>query len=345
MVGLVKKKPGPGHVAIEDVPEPTAGPGQVKIRVECAGVCGSDFHILHWDIKLNLRPPVIMGHEFCGVVECIGEGVTSVAIGDRVTAETTFKSCGCCAHCRTGSYNLCPLKELIGYVHNGCFAPYCVVPAERVHRLPEDISFREGALCEPLACCVHAVMEQAAVRPQECVVVAGVGAIGLLCAQVARAAGAEVILCGTGGDTQRFATARKLAFHQLVNVSEADPVEAVQAATNGRAADLYLECSGAAPSVAAGIALLRRGGKYCQVGLIGAPLQVDFEQIAYKELIVTGSIGSKWTSWIIALDLLRSGKVSTAELVGEPLPLKDWQEAFRRFQNRAELKVLLSPRV
>ena len=210
MLALVKQSPGPGHVALKDVPEPEPGPGQVKIRVECAGICGSDLHILHWDIRLNLRPPAVMGHEFSGVVAAVGDGVEGLGAGDRVTAETTFKSCGVCRHCRAGSYNLCPEKELIGYVHDGCFARYCVVPAERVHPLPENVSFEEGALCEPLACCVHAATEQTQVRAGDRVVVAGVGAVGLLCAQVARACDAEVILCGTDADGDRFEVARAI---------------------------------------------------------------------------------------------------------------------------------------
>ena len=343
MLALVKESPGPGHVALKDVPEPKPGAGQVKIRVECAGICGSDLHILHWDIKLNLRPPAVMGHEFSGVVVDVGDGVEGFGAGDRVTSETTFKSCGTCRHCRDGSYNLCPEKELIGYVHDGCFARYCVVPAERVHRLPENVSFEEGALCEPLACCVHAATEQTRVRAGDKVVVAGVGAVGLLCAQVARACGAEVILCGTDTDGYRFEVARAMGFEHTVNVERHNPADCIEAATAGEVADVFLECSGAPPAARMGIDVLRRGGRFCQVGLFGKPFELDFEQIAYKELSVSGSIGSKYSSWRAGLALLASGAVQTAPLAGDPLPLTDWKEAFRRFEAKEGLKVLMRP--
>jgi L-iditol 2-dehydrogenase len=245
MKALVKESLGAGHVTLQEVPPPAAGPGQVMIRVEAAGICGSDLHILHGDMKLNLRPPVVMGHEFCGTVAEVGRGVAGRRVGDRVTSETTFRSCGSCLHCRTGNYNLCPGKELIGYVHNGCFAPYCVVPAERVHALPGNISFEEGALCEPLACCVHAVVEKTTVQPGEMVVAAGVGAIGLLCAQVARAAGAHVITCGTRADGRRFAVAKAVGVERTLDVEKQDALEAIRAATGGQGADVFLECSGA----------------------------------------------------------------------------------------------------
>ncbi len=343
MRALVKESLGPGHVKLREVPAPAAGPGQVLIRVEAAGICGSDLHILHGNIKLNLRPPVVMGHEFCGTVAEVGREVSGWQAGDRVTSETTFHSCGICIHCRTGNYNLCPHKELIGYVHNGCFAPYCVVPVERAHALPDNISFEEGALCEPLACCVHAVMEKTTVQPGEMVAVAGVGAIGLLCAQVARAAGARVIVCGIRADARRFAVAGELGVERTLDVEEEDALEVVRGASGGEGADVFLECSGAPAAARLGMAVLRRGGRFCQVGLFGAEFALDFEQIAYKELQVSGSIGSKWTSWETALKLLSTGQVRTRPLTTEPLPLSRWRAAFTRFRNKEGIKILLRP--
>ena len=343
MKALVKESLGPGQVSLQELPPPRVESGQVMIRVEAAGICGSDLHILHGDIKLNLRPPVVMGHEFCGVVEEVAEDVASWQPGDRVSSETTFRSCGECLHCCTGNYNLCSQKELIGYVHNGCFARYCVVPAQRVHRLPENVSYEQGALCEPLACCVHAVMEKMLVQPGETVVVAGVGAIGLLCAQVARACGGKVIVCGTEEDGPRFAVARKLDIKQTVNVDKEDTLQAVRAATNGEGADVFLECSGAPAAARLGLSLLRRGGRFCQVGLFGRAFEIDFEQITYKELHIAGSLGSRWTSWRSALRVLSTAQVKTGPLIGEPLALSKWQEAFRRFENREGIKILLRP--
>ena len=343
MISLVKEAPGKGNVKLLDMPSPEFGPGQVMIRVEAAGVCGSDLHIVQDDIKLNLRPPVIMGHEFSGAIEKVADDVSGWRPGDRVTAETTFRSCGRCRHCRTGSYNLCPEKELIGYVHNGCFARHCVVPVERLHRLPDRLSFEEGALCEPLACTVHALLEMTTVNPGETVLIAGVGAIGLLAAQVARASGARVIACGTQADGPRLETAAQLGVQRTIDVTREDALEITRSLTNEEGADLFADCSGSPDAARLGLAALRRGGRYCQIGIFGRPFEFDLEQVAYKELQVVGSIGSKWTSWRTALQLLSSGQIDPRPLIDEPLPLTQWEEAFTRAREKKGIKALLRP--
>lgn len=343
MKALLKEAAGEGHVRLAEVLEPKAQPGQIVIRVEAAGICGSDVHMLHGDIKLNLRPPVIMGHEFSGVIEEVGEGVPGWREGERVSSETTFRSCGVCRHCRTGSYNLCPEKALIGYVYNGCFAPYLVVPAERVHRIPEGLSFEECALLEPLACCVHAACELISIPPGSTALVAGVGAIGQLCAQLARVCGARVIVCGRTADRARLEIAAELGAERALSVEQEDVVSLMREETEGEGVDVFLECSGAPAAATLGLAALRRGGSYCQVGLFGRPLELDFEQVAYKELQVTGSLGSRWTSWRTALSLLSAGRVILRPLVGDPLPLSEWREAFDRFESKQGLKTLMRP--
>ena len=343
MISLVKEAPGKGNVALLDMPSPQLAPGQVMIRVEATGVCGSDLHIMDDDIKLNLRPPVIMGHEFCGVIEKAADDVSGWRPGDRVTAETTFRSCGRCRHCRTGGYNLCPEKELIGYVHNGCFARHCVVPVARLHRLPDRLSFEEGALCEPLACTVHALLEMTTVNPGETVLIAGVGAIGLLAAQVARASGARVIACGTQADEARLEVAARLGVQRTIDVTQEDALEITRSLTGEEGADLFADCSGSPDAARLGLAALRRGGRYCQIGLFGRPFEFDLEQVAYKELQVVGSIGSKWTSWRTALRLFATGQVDARPLADEPLPLTRWEEAFTRAREKQGIKALLRP--
>ncbi|MCL4395533.1 MAG: zinc-binding dehydrogenase [Chloroflexi bacterium] len=343
MQGLMKTRAGPGNVELAEVPEPRPGPGQVKIKVMAAGICGSDLHILHDDIKLNLRPPVIMGHEFSGIIAEVGEGVQDWKPGDRVSSETAFSVCGECLCCRTGNYNLCDKKYLIGYVYDGCFTDYVVVPQHRLHRLPERLSWSEGAVCEPLACCVHGALELAHVGPQEVVVVAGPGAIGQLTMQVARAAGATVIVTGAAGDEERLATARELGANVTVQIQQKSMEDIVLELTQGRGADAYLECSGAPAAARAGLAITRKGGRYLQMGLSSGAFPIEFSLIAYRELEVTGSIGSKWTSWVTALKLLDSGAVDVAPLVKTVYSLPQWQQAFEAFENRSAFKVLFLP--
>jgi L-iditol 2-dehydrogenase len=208
MKGLFKCAAGDGNMEIRDAGTPKAGPGQVVIEVKAAGICGSDLHIYHWNIAYKMKPPFIVGHEFSGVISEVGEGVEGFAKGDRVTAEPSAQICGHCRYCRTGAYNMCSERLVLGYWFDGCFAEYILVAAERLHRLPDNIGFDEGALSEPLACCVHAVHENTGIEVGDLVAVSGPGAIGLLCAQLAKAEGAAVMVIGTAADKERLALAR-----------------------------------------------------------------------------------------------------------------------------------------
>ncbi|MDW7658369.1 MAG: alcohol dehydrogenase catalytic domain-containing protein, partial [Bacillota bacterium] len=155
MKGLVKYDLGPGNLEIRDLPIPVPGADEVQIEVKAAGICGSDLHIYHSDIAIPIRPPVVIGHEFSGVVSAVGEGVVDLNPGDRVVSETAYTFCGRCSQCITGFYNLCPERHTLGYWYNGVFASHTVVPAARIHRLPESIDDLSGAMIEPLACVTH----------------------------------------------------------------------------------------------------------------------------------------------------------------------------------------------
>ena len=156
MLGVMKVAPGVGHIEVRQINEPQPGPGQVKIKVHAAGLCGTDLHIYLDEFKSH--PPVVLGHEVCGEVVACGDGVIDIAEGERVTTETYFSTCMACQYCRSGHTNLCMHRRSIGSAVNGGFTQYLVVPACNLHRLPSDISYREGALTEPLACVVHGVL-------------------------------------------------------------------------------------------------------------------------------------------------------------------------------------------
>jgi L-iditol 2-dehydrogenase len=340
---LMKQLPGPGNVSLAEIPEPTAGPGQVRVAVHAAGICGSDLHILHSDIKLIVRPPVVMGHEFAGVIDQVGEGVEGWAIGDRVTAETTVRACGECLSCRTGFYNRCTSREILGYVHNGAFAPYTIVTAKRLHRLPDNVDFVSGAMTEPLACSVRALYELAHLTPEDSVVVAGPGAMGLLSLQLAVAAGTHVTVVGAAVDAERLAMARKLgAEHTLVAGSD-DVRAEVLATTRNEGCDVFVEASGAPAAARMGLDITRRGGQYVQLGLAGGPFEIDLSLLAYKELHMVGSLSQRWTAWVRALSIMASGKVQTKPLATHVLPLSRWEEGFRAFEGREGIKVILIP--
>jgi L-iditol 2-dehydrogenase len=212
-----------------------------------------------------------------------------------------------------------------------------------LHRLPENVDFSEGALTEPLACCVHGVVELTGIDPGEVVVISGPGTLGLFAMQLAKASGARVMVIGTSVDTGRLRTARELGADYTVNLDEEDPFPLVHGLTERLGADLLVECSGVPAAASAGIKLVRKGGRYTQMGLFGTPISIDFEKIAYKELRVTGSFAQRWTAWKKALSLVSQGKVKIAPLISDVIPLSRWEEAFEKFEAKEGLKILLDP--
>lgn len=338
MKGVVKYASGEGNVELRDVPEPKAGPGQVVIEVKVAGVCGTDLHIYHDEYAS--RPPVVLGHELSGVVAECGPGATAFAPGDRVTSRTYFYTCGKCRYCQTGRGNLCSSRLSIGSGVNGAMARYLLVPEGNLHRLPDNVSFLGGALSEPLACCVNAVLRVNKPLPYEDVLVVGPGAIGLLAMQLVKAAGARATIVGTPADEPRLALAKRLGADETIFTSQVD--ELSERAGQG-GFDSVLECSGAAGGVETALRLVRKGGRYTQVGLTGRKVNFDIDQIVYKEVEFTGTFAHVWSVWEPALRLMASGAVQTEPLVSHRFPLSQWREAFDTFARREGVKIVLEP--
>ena len=344
MKALVKTKIGDGFVEIRDMPEPKPSKNQVKINVKYAGICGSDLHIYHNDIDIPINPPVIIGHEFSGVIESMGENVQGWTIGERVVSETAYSYCGTCYNCIEGYYNLCDSRKTLGYWYNGVFAPHTIVPFERIHKLPECLSFEEGALLEPLACVVHAVEEHAQIKAGDIALVTGPGPIGLMTMQVARANGAEVIVTGKEADAQRLKTAESLGAMKTVNIDHEDLQSVLEDLTEGKGVDLAFECSGKEGGVSICIKALRKRAQFIQIGVLGTLLErMDFERISFREIRTTGSFGSRKANWIKAIQLAEKGKVKLKPLIGEQFRLDDWEKAFAMYERKDSMKILFDP--
>ena len=328
MKAVVKTRPEPGNVEYTDMPDPQAGPGQVVIEVRNAGVCGTDIHI--FKSEYVIKPPVILGHELCGTIVETGPGVTRLKVGDRVTVNPSAgRLCGKCRYCQVGAPFFCIDRAAVGSGMNGGFAKYCGVRQEIVIPLPGNLDFEAGALCEPFACAVQAVIELTTINPGDVVAVSGPGPIGLMCAMLAKGQGAHVVLLGTANDAGRMALSKSLGVDATVNVSAEDPREIIKQLTQGYGADAVLECAGAPASAAMCLDLVRKMGRYTQVGIFGAPLQIDLDKVVLKQVRFQGSICHTWETWERTMRLLGDGAFDLRPLISNRLPLSRWNEAFQ----------------
>ena len=310
MKALVKTGAGPDAMALLDVPRPTPGAGQVLMAVGEAALCGTDTHIA--DGRMKIQPPLIIGHELSGTVVAVGEGVAADLIGRRVTTETDAAFCGRCAYCLAGDQHLCASRTGIGTTASGGAAEFAALPASGIHVLPDSVDFVTGALTEPLAVAVRAVIERGTVAPGEHVVVIGPGTVGLLVAQVARSVGAEVSVAGLARHGTRFALARELGIDRTLNLDEAiDPVAV--GGRDGLGTDVVFECAGDARSVAIGLDILRKGGRMIMVAFTpGLAIPVDLDRVVQRELAIVASRGKRPSCFAIALELLDEGRVRAA---------------------------------
>ncbi len=341
MHALLKCSEGDGNVVLKEVPDPTPATGEAVIRVQRAALCGTDIHIFHDRFKTS--PPLILGHEFSGVVEAIGPGVKNVKLGDRVVSENNPYACGTCRLCTLGYPNLCPAKRAMGILSDGCFADYVRLPAHLLHLVPQGVSPDEASLSEPLAVATHAVWGRTGISHGDTVVVFGPGAIGLLAAQVARAEGAgKVFVVGTKSDAIRFECAEQLGFETL-RAEEANISETVMAFTSGVGADVVVEASGSPHAVREGIRLLRKNGRMAVSGITGRPeIAVDWNGMVTKAISLHFSYSSRPEDWEKAMEYLKTGAVQTLPLITHRLPLSEWRKAFSLLEELQAIRVVFT---
>lgn len=341
MRALVKSEPGDGHVALhEDWPEPVAGAGQVVVDVDACGVCGTDLHVLHDEHKN--WPPVVLGHEYTGRVSQVGSEVHGWSVGDRVVCEQHGGHCGRCFSCRTGDIHLCPHKRSPGWGVDGAFADRVALPAALLHRVPDGLSVRAAALAEPTAICVTG-LDRTALRVGESVVVVGPGPIGLLCASLARAAGAgSVTVVGRSSSAGRLALAERLGLATLTS-DTSDALGSLLDATDGRGVDVCLETSGAGQALDLCLRATRRAGRVVALGISGrATVPVALDEAMTRSLTLHLSMSSAPSAWDRALAALAGGAVD-AEALTTAYRLLDWEQAFEDLADRRVVKALLCP--
>jgi L-iditol 2-dehydrogenase len=342
MRALLKYASGDGHVEVRDVAEPICGPNQVKVAIAFCGVCGTDIHVLH-DTFRNY-PPVILGHEFAGTVVEVGAEVSGVLPGTRVAVlGATAVTCGACRYCRSGYFIFCSRRRGMGHGVDGAFARYVVVRPDQLYRLPDGMTFEEGALSEPFAAVVQAVTEVACVQAGQTALVSGPGPIGLLAVKLLVSLGVHTIVAGTPADRERLESARTFGAARAVNVAEEDLTGVVLDETAGVGVDHAFECAGHPTSVVACLESLRPLGRHTQVGICGREMSFPIDRVFYKGLTIAGSICYTAETWRRMFEIFAEGKCRLHELVSHKLPLSEWQRGFDLCLERTATKVLLYP--
>jgi L-iditol 2-dehydrogenase len=338
MKALVKFARGANHIEVREVEKPKAEDDEVMIKVISAGVCGTDLHIKsgEWPLK---KFPVVVGHEFSGEIVEVGKNVKDFKIGELVVAEPYVDVCGTCEYCLTGLRHVC-LNRGKRDKNIGAFAEYTVVPANHLHRVPKGITPDEAALAEPTAIVCHAVIEKGLISCNDYVAVVGPGPIGILSAQVARAAGArEVAVIGIRPDREiRLKVCQDLGF----TTYEAEDVDVIQSLKGEF--DFVVETSGNAKGIQLAIELAKKEKK---IVVIGIPMEdftlVPWAKATFQSINIIFSFSSGYKAWELALSLIGSQKIKLKPLITHRMPLLDWEEAFIALEKGKGIKAVLHP--
>jgi len=331
----------PFRIEIREVPEPEVGPGEVKIKVKAAGICGSEVHAYNGTHPFR-HPPAIMGHELAGVVVEAGSAESRFRPGERVVVEPQ-KTCGSCLYCQSGDYYVCRQKVVLGTTNwSGAFGEYVVAPEAIVHPLPEEMSFEEGALVEPLAVGLHAV-RQSSVRLGSSVVVIGAGTIGLATIVCARAQGAGKIVAADVLDFNLKVAAR-MGATRTVNVRRERLAEIVAAEVHAAGAEIGFDAAGYPAVVDDLISVVRRKGEIVLVALFEEPVIIKNSfGIIGGELRIKGVQMYNREDFLAAIDLIRERRVEVLPLVTHRLPVEEAQRGLEILYRKSEdvVKVLL----
>jgi threonine 3-dehydrogenase len=335
---LVKEVAGPGF-ALREVPEPRIREDEVLIKVQRAGVCGTDVHIHEWDdwARGRCKPPFVVGHEFAGDVVEVGALVENVKTGDRVTAEGHIVD-GMCLLCRTGNAHVCPHTKIIGVDRDGCFAEYIAMPATNVWHLDANVSYEVGGIHDPMGNAFHTALTHTEL-PGATVLVTGCGPIGLFAVGIARAAGASRVIASDVNE-RRLAIARTMGAHDAVHPAQA--ADAVMRATDGYGVDVVLEMSGVPAAIHQAFALVRVGGRVQMLGIPAKPMDVDFAtEVIFKGITIYGVVGRRmYDTWHQMTRFLRSGKFDPTPVITHRFPLEGYDEAIHAIKSGEAGKVV-----
>lgn len=325
--------------AVTDLPTPHAGPGELVLRNQVCGVCGTDVHIYHGEPgSADVNPPVVLGHEYSGEVVEVGEGVTGFAVGDHVTVDPNIY-CGHCAYCQNGKKQLCPSMEAIGVTRDGGFAQYSLIPASQAFKLEPTVPWEAAAMAEPLACCLHGI-DLAGIQVGDKVCVVGGGAIGLLMVQLAKLSGASQIVLSEPNEKRR-QVGLQLGANAALDPTRPDSQEAF-AQVLGGGANVVIECVGNVPAVKSAFQFAGKGATVLlfSVPKVDATFDLPLFDVYKKELTIKGSFVNPDTH-ARAVALINSGKVDFGPIITHRFTLDQLPEAIAMQMSDASIKVVV----
>src|ERR1700761_9232189 len=298
MTGLVNFAQDPHSVELRDLPVPEIGEDDVLFSVQAAGICGSDLHQYTGKQSWQVNYPVVLGHEFSGIITKVGSRVKSFKEGDRVVSETAAVLPPNSSFARQGLYNLEPKRLGFGYGVDGAMAPFVKVPARCLHHVPATLTFEQAALTEPCCVAYNAVCANSHVRPADLVVVIGPGPIGLLCAVMARLAGAgHLVMVGIAADANRLEVAKILGVDTVLGAQGEDIPAWFKNFGDGFGADLVIDAAGVSASLKTALDIVRPAGQITKVGWGPQPLNFSLDPLVQKAATLQGSFSHNWPIW------------------------------------------------
>jgi L-iditol 2-dehydrogenase len=331
---------GGKDIRMEDLPKPTVGLEEALIKVKAVGICGSELHAYEGLSKRRV-PPLVMGHEFAGVVEEVGERTTGIKLGDRVTMHPVVP-CRVCEQCLSGRTNLCGARSHVGLDFPGAFAEYVKAPGRTFYKIPDSMSFEEATLAEPLSVGIHA-SGLANIRDGDVVLILGSGVIGLSCLIAARERRGTILVSDLVGSRLNFA--RSLGADAVIDASKADPPEEVRRKTAGRGVDTAIEAVGLEKTINQAISSVKPGGRVTIAGLLDEMIRVNILQVTLKEIQLNGSYGRTDDDFRKSLKILEEDAPTIRRLITHRFPLDHIGQAFERMSNEREsaMKIVLIP--
>jgi L-iditol 2-dehydrogenase len=328
----------PLDVRIIESKKPSPKPDEILVAVARVGICGSDLHAYHGRHPF-IELPIVPGHEFAGTVAETGANVHGFAPGQRVTLEPSLV-CGECYNCRHGRYNICEKLQVVGCQTSGAMSEYLAVPASKTMSLPDNVTWDQAVMVEPLAVGVHAV-RVARVQAGTNVLILGAGTIGLMVLQAAKALGAGQVMI-TDLIQDRLDLATNLGADHAVNPSRTDLTQALEAAFGPQRADVILECVGIAATARDAVRVARKGTRIVLVGVFEEEVLVNLGLVQDRELELVGTLMYVEDDFPTALELVRAGQVEVESLITHHFPLGQAAEGFAVADSRgATLKVVL----